>query len=82
MTNIYPCKQEKYFSHVSEYIPERQINPSEGHMRETKKTNPFIFLPFGFGPRTCVGRRFAELAIETFVVRVSSIFCNINGTLF
>jgi len=63
-------------------IPERWIKTSEGHIPETKMTHPFVFLPFGFGPRMYVGRRFAELEVETFVARVSSTFCNINGTLF
>lgn len=70
MPNIYLCKQEKYFSQASEYIPERWIKTSEGHIPETKMTHPFVFLPFGFGPRMCVGRRFAELEIETFVARL------------
>jgi hypothetical protein len=30
----------------------------------------------------CVGRRFAELEIETFVARVSGVLCYIKGTLF
>jgi cytochrome P450 family 12 len=81
MPNLYLCKQEKYFSQASKYIPERWIKTSEGNIPETKSTHPFVFLPFGFGPRMCVGRRFAELEIETFVARVSDIFCNINGNL-
>jgi len=82
MANIHLGKQEKYFSHASECIPERWIKTSEGHIPETKMTHPFVFLLLGFGPKMCVGRHIAELEIETFVARVSSTFCNINGTLF
>ena len=81
MANIHLGKQEKYFSRASEYSPERWIKTSEGHIPETKMTHPFVFLRFGFGPRMCVGRRFAELEIETFIARVISTFCNINGKL-
>jgi Cytochrome P450 len=82
MGNILLCKQEKYFSRATEYIPERWIRTSEEQIPETKKIHPFVSLPFGFGPRMCVGRRFAELEIETLVARVSGTFCNISGTLF
>jgi hypothetical protein len=32
---------------------------------------PFLTMPFGFGPRICIGRSFAELKIETLVTKVS-----------
>lgn len=70
MANTLLCKQEKYFSHATEYIPERWIKASEGQIPESKKIHPFLSLPFGFGPRMCVGRRFAELEIETLVARI------------
>jgi cytochrome P450 len=41
-------------------------------------------MPFGFGSRMCIGRRFAELEIETLVTKVwrhpqlSSVYRNIS----
>lgn len=63
---------EEYFSKPTEFIPERWLKDNshvaEG-VRHAKETNPFVYLPFGFGPRMCVGKRFAELEIETFIIR-------------
>lgn len=37
-------------------------------------THPFTYLPFGFGSRMCVGRRFAELEMEVLTARLVKEF--------
>ncbi|XP_052126389.1 probable cytochrome P450 12a4, mitochondrial isoform X2 [Frankliniella occidentalis] len=64
-------KNEKYFPRANEFLPERWLSGAT----DLKCKNPFAYLPFGFGPRMCVGRRFADLEIETIVAK---IFRNFN----
>lgn len=68
--NIYLCKMEKYFHKPEKYVPERWLKGSDGSQLEAKATHPFVFMPFGFGPRTCLGRRFAELEMETVISKI------------
>lgn len=38
------------------------------------KTHPMVSLPFGFGVRSCIGRRIAELEIEIFMKRLLTVY--------
>ena len=67
MPLILLSNSEKYFPQADKYIPERWLK--DGPYSNTK-THPFTILPFGFGPRMCVGRRFADLEIETLMAKV------------
>lgn len=59
-------KMERYFPRADEYLPERWL-PEGEHL---KAQHAFAHLPFGFGPRMCVGRRFAQLEMETYLSKV------------
>jgi len=58
---------EKCYPQADKFIPERWIKEDPQYY----KAHPYVTLPFGFGPRMCIGRRFAELEIETLVTKVS-----------
>jgi len=58
---------EKYYPQADKFIPERWIKEDPQY----NKSHPFLTMPFGFGPRMCIGRRFADLEIETLVTKVS-----------
>lgn len=63
------CLDEKYFPQAHKFQPERWMKGPNGEPSESKQAHPFVYMPFGFGPRMCLGRRFAELEIHTFVAR-------------
>jgi len=67
MPNLMLSKMEKYYPQTDKFIPERWIKEDPQH----HKAHPFLTMPFGFGPRMCIGRRFAELEIETLMTKVS-----------
>ncbi|KAF8782786.1 putative cytochrome P450 49a1 like protein [Argiope bruennichi] len=63
--------QEKYFKDAEKYIPERWLKTATGQ-REDREA--FAFVPFGFGPRMCIGRRIAELEMFTLLTKIMQNF--------
>lgn len=59
---------DEYFTNASEFRPERWLN------RSMYKHHPFASLPFGFGKRMCLGRRFAELEIHVMICKMVQSF--------
>ena len=69
MATVVLQNEECNFPKTSQFIPERWLKEPSTDVPSTKGTNPFIFLPFGFGPRSCIGRRFAEMEVEVMLTR-------------
>ncbi|XP_023174257.2 probable cytochrome P450 12a4, mitochondrial isoform X2 [Drosophila hydei] len=66
---------DQYFPRASEYLPERWMRSETGAegkcpANPLKSTNPFVFLPFGFGPRMCVGKRIVDMELELGICRI------------
>lgn len=69
----------KYFPKADEFIPERWLRSLDGEM-SYKKVHPFVTMPFGFGLRSCVGKRFAVLEMEILLAKVKKeIMCLLGG---
>uniref|UniRef100_A0A182TSV0 Uncharacterized protein n=1 Tax=Anopheles melas TaxID=34690 RepID=A0A182TSV0_9DIPT len=62
-------RDEKYFHRPTEFIPERWLNDRDASIPSAKEVNPFIFLPFGFGSRSCIGKRLAMMEMEVILAR-------------
>ena len=66
-------KSANQFDEPDKFIPERFLRREKSSSEcpvKGKEAHPFVLLPFGFGPRMCIGRRFAELEIETLICRL------------
>ncbi|KAJ8299736.1 hypothetical protein KUTeg_023796 [Tegillarca granosa] len=63
-------KQETYFKDSHKFKPERwlRINGS------STNSHPFAYLPFGFGPRSCIGKRFAEQESTLALIKILKNF--------
>ncbi|EDW02599.1 cytochrome P450 12b1, mitochondrial [Drosophila grimshawi] len=65
---------EEYFAKSAEFLPERwlkqDLDSDIAACPEARSRNPFVYLPFGFGPRTCIGKRIAAMELETLLVRL------------
>lgn len=70
MATVVLQNDPEYCPKTDNFIPERWIKGDPCY-DETKMTgnNSFVYLPFGFGPRSCIGRRFAEMEIFIMLTR-------------
>ncbi|CAG9860317.1 unnamed protein product [Phyllotreta striolata] len=62
---------EEYVEDPGKFVPERWLhsNHSECPVKQ-EKIHPFIALPFGYGRRSCLGRRFAEVELNILLAKV------------
>ncbi|CAH3104924.1 unnamed protein product [Porites lobata] len=66
--NYLSGRSEELFKFPLEYRPERWLNEDLG------KIHPFASLPFGVGPRMCIGRRIAEAEIYLLAAKIVQRF--------
>lgn len=60
--------EEKYFPDARHFLPERWLKSNKCPF------HPFASLPFGYGRRMCLGRRFADLEIQTLITKIVQNF--------
>uniref|UniRef100_A0A3B4DNJ0 Cytochrome P450 3A n=1 Tax=Pygocentrus nattereri TaxID=42514 RepID=A0A3B4DNJ0_PYGNA len=65
MIPIYPLHRDpEYWPDPDTFNPERFTKENKGSM------DPYVFMPFGGGPRGCVGMRFALVFVKLAIVEV------------
>ena len=66
--------EKSYGSDFATFVPERWLHGS-------KNMHPFASLPFGFGPRMCLGKRFAEIEMAIFLIHLLQKFEVVDSKL-
>lgn len=79
MCSLDLCMKDEYFPDAKKFIPERWLR--DNNVRKVE-INPFVYYPFGFGPRICIGKRLATLELEIFLVKVKNIVTNTEKYCF
>ena len=64
---------EEFVSDADAFKPERWLKPQHGGIEG--KLHPFASLPYGYGARMCLGRRFADLEMQILLSKVGG--CNV-----
>ncbi|XP_053200235.1 probable cytochrome P450 49a1 [Panonychus citri] len=59
-------RRAEYFDEPLKFNPDRWVRETRGD----NKAHPFTVLPFGHGPRMCIGRRIAELETLTLLSKI------------
>ncbi|XP_017079846.2 probable cytochrome P450 12e1, mitochondrial [Drosophila eugracilis] len=70
--NFQMANMEEFVPKVREFIPERWLRDesnSNSHLVGDTAT-PFMYLPFGFGPRSCAGKRIVDMMLEIAIARL------------
>lgn len=65
--NQISCRLEQYFEEPNEFKPERWLKNHPSY----KQSHPFLLLPFGHGPRSCIARRLAEQNMLILILKVT-----------
>ncbi|XP_015180048.1 PREDICTED: cytochrome P450 302a1, mitochondrial-like isoform X2 [Polistes dominula] len=72
--NQVTCQCPEYFNDPHSFIPERwlqtTVDVNDRHTNSSRSINPYLVLPFGHGPRSCIARRFAEQSMRTLLIRM------------
>ncbi|XP_030370355.1 probable cytochrome P450 12e1, mitochondrial [Scaptodrosophila lebanonensis] len=67
--NIQVANSEEFVPRVREFLPERWLRNESANL-VGDIASPFMYLPFGFGPRSCAGKRIVDMILEIAVARL------------
>ena len=76
MLSLAIVEDDQHYPKAKQFIPERWLRPSKETANTAecplalKASSPFVYMPFGFGARSCIGKRIALMELEVGVARL------------
>ncbi|CAH0551466.1 unnamed protein product [Brassicogethes aeneus] len=67
---LFVATSNKFVKRPLEFIPERFLRNEKDSELSYKNMHSFAYLPFGFGPRTCIGKRLANMELEVGLLKL------------
>lgn len=61
----------EFVTEPEKFLPERWLKQAASG--DSLHIHPFASLPYGHGPRMCLGRRFADLEMQILLAKVTTI---------
>lgn len=65
-------RDERFFPNAAAFRPERWMKEEQARAGNT--IHPFLVQQFSYGPRMCIGKRFAELEIQVLITKLVQNF--------
>uniref|UniRef100_A0A182PZ57 Uncharacterized protein n=1 Tax=Anopheles epiroticus TaxID=199890 RepID=A0A182PZ57_9DIPT len=70
MASLVLQRDAAHFPQPEAFLPERWLTDGQdAEIPSGKEAHPFIYLPFGFGARSCIGKRLAMMEMEIVIAR-------------
>ncbi|KAM6157148.1 cytochrome P450 3A4-like [Erethizon dorsatum] len=64
----------KYWQNSKDFCPERYKIPGKFSKKNKENIEPYAYMPFGAGPRSCIAMRFALMNIKLAIIRILQNF--------
>lgn len=69
--NQVSCRLPEYYDKPEEFWPDRWL---ANNLMKMQREHRFLYIPFGYGTRMCLGRKIAELEMQILIANILKQF--------